>query len=113
MRTRTVVVIVALAHSALSVGLFMLVSGAGMARFDTGAPSSNAEWVLEIIVAILHAPVATLAFESVPIGWLPGLWGYLPLLLNSLIWALVLVWIARLLGRFRSPRRVVDPRAGD
>lgn len=106
MRHKVFVALVAVAHAALSIELFVLAFGSGMERFDSSASPSTGERLLEGLVTILHAPLVTLALPQSPAGWFPGLWGYIPFLLNSLLWAAVLVWTARL---YQSRRRSLKP----
>ena len=77
----------------------------GMARFDTGNTALSASekiihWLGEILMWPLFAPLTRWGGR-----WLThlfsGLLGYIPLLLNSLIWALVITWLWR---RIREKR---------
>ncbi len=62
-----------------------------MARFDTGQEATLFERLLEVFVDVVFFPLVHLAFLA-PRGWFPGIWwGYVPILLNSALWAYVLV----------------------
>ncbi len=88
-KTRAVVLITLL-HAAATVGAFVLLFGIGMGRFDTGQEATLFEWILEGFVGVVFFPLVHLAFLA-PRGWFPGLWGYLPILVNSALWACALV----------------------
>ena len=91
---------IAIAHFAVSLTLFFEQFGMGMARFDTGAEASIGERVLGVVVSVLHSPVVTVGLAVIPARALPGLWGYVPFMLNSLLWGFALT---ALLARLRPP----------
>ena len=82
------------AHAALTVFLFLVTFNRGMSRFDTGAPPTPADNVLESASTVLIFPLGTLAmrWDLAPV-FFPGLLGYLPVVANSLVWALVAWWL--------------------
>ena len=82
----------------------MTVFGMGMARFDTGAGASLGEHVIRAVVEVLNLPVVTAALAVTPVRALPGLWGYLPFALNSLVWGLALT---AAISRWQSARRTL------
>ena len=100
MRRALVVAGITVAHFVLSVGLFLTEFGMGMARFDTGAEASIGERVFGVVVSVLHSPVVTVGLAVIPARALPRLWGYVPFMLNSLLWGFALT---ALLARLRSP----------
>ncbi len=109
MRKALAVFIIASLHVALSVCVLVLSFGRGMQRFDKGvAALQSVDHILDVALLILWSPFMHLAMLA-PKGWVAGLWGYLPLIMNSLLWALLLVhghsWLRR---RFGS-RRVASP----
>lgn len=67
-----------------------------MARFDSGGDPSSSERFLEGLSAVLNFPVfaAVLRLKHVA-KWLPGLWGYLPIFVNSVLWAVALLYIVK------------------
>ena len=73
-----------------SVSLLIFVFGSGMARFDTGGPSSLAERIAGWLLNVLAFPVV-LALDWLPSLRLAGLWGYIPFVLNASIWGLGVV----------------------
>jgi hypothetical protein len=87
-------------HAALSFGLFLFTFSTGMARMEAAAEPTLPEKILEAAVQVLYFPFMHLA-RLVP-GWFSGLWGYLPLLVNSLFWAVVLVELWFFLRSFRA-----------
>ena len=89
-RTLAAALIVVVAHAALTAGVSVAVFGGAMARFDTGELASLPERALGAVLAVLLFPLGLLALYVRP-SWLQGLWGYIPLLVNSLLWAAVLV----------------------
>jgi hypothetical protein len=81
-------------HAGLSWALFLSAFSIGMHQFDTGAPDSLLQTVVETSSNVLLSPVFTAVVESKRLRPLfPGLLGYFPLLLNSAVWAF-LVWAA-------------------
>jgi len=84
------VVAIAVPHFALSMWLFFVSFGVGMARFDSGGHPSALERVLGAVVAVLHAPLTMALAAVLPARALPGWWGYVPPALNSLLWGVVL-----------------------
>ena len=80
-------------HAAASWALFLSAFSVGMSRFDTGGPKSFLETALEASSNVLLNPVFVPVTSSARLRpFFPGLLGYVPLLLNSLVWA-VLVWL--------------------
>ncbi len=92
MRKLAVILLAATTHAALSLGGFLLAFQKGMARFDAGGPTSMIEQALNIVVFVLHFPLVHLA-QGAPRGWFSGLWGYVPILANSLLWSVMLVYV--------------------
>jgi hypothetical protein len=88
MRKTLLFVTLMIAHAGASVALYLLVFGLGMARFDTGTPPSFMEGALGLLATILHSPLLTLFGDRIPEAWWAVCRGYLPFLLNSLIWVL-------------------------
>lgn len=48
---------------------------------------------------LLHLPLVTLALY--PREWFPGNWVYVPMAVNSLIWAIGICWLIRLFQKAR------------
>jgi hypothetical protein len=107
MKLRTVFVVggLTLGHAALSFVLFMASLGSAMSRFDTGAAATAGERVLETVAEILlwpiFAPLAHWGGRNVD-ALFPGVLGYVPLLLNSLLWALAIALLWRRMRRVRA-----------
>ena len=97
-------VLFVLIHAASSVGAFLVCFSQGMDRFDTGAPAAAFEHLACGMAAVLLSPIATLMvrWEYASI-FFPGLLAYLPVLANSLVWAVATGWLLAL-GRRRWHR---------
>jgi hypothetical protein len=99
MTLRSVLIVggITVAHAALSFLLFMAAFGASMGRFDSGEAATAGERILDFVAEILlwplFAPLTHWGGRSVDAVF-PGVLGYIPLLLNSLLWAfaIVLAW---------------------
>lgn len=108
-RDRILFALVTSLHIVASLCLLGLVFGHGMARFDTGGPSGLTERIAGWLLNVLAFPMVT------ALGWLPGLplpglWGYIPFVLNASIWGLGAVVVRRrirvtLMERERSWRK--------
>ena len=91
------------AHAALSVLALVGSYAAGMRSFDSGARPTLIEQTLDSAADLLLSPIFTGLLDHEAGRLFPGLLGYLPVLLNSLLWALAawlllrLTWM--LLGR--------------
>jgi len=70
-----------------------------MARFDTGGEPGWVETTAEPLFSILSFPVLPL-LDRLPGLRFPGLWGYVPLMANSTLWAVVV------LALFQARRRM-------
>jgi hypothetical protein len=106
MSRRSIVLLIAAVHLVASVTLTVATYCLGMARFDTGAPPTSAERVIEACAQVLRFPVVTGA-SSAGLRF-PGPTGYLPFILNSLVWAVVASVLLRplcKLGRFLAFQR--------
>lgn len=85
-------------HLALSVGLLVFTFTAGMDRFDTGAPPTLFEKSAVFVSNVLFWPIV-FPFTH----WSPffirnvfgGLFGYLPMVVNSLLWGAGGWWLLK------------------
>ncbi|MCA1562966.1 MAG: hypothetical protein LC804_22795 [Acidobacteria bacterium] len=93
-------VLVASAHLIATVGLLVYTFGAGMARFDIPAERPWIEAAAAVLLNVLAFPLLPW-LSRLPALRLPGLWGYLPLVANSALWALVILVVFRM-GRRRA-----------
>jgi len=84
------IILIAMVHFIISHVLFIWSFGLGMARFDKGQPATALERIAEGVANVLDFPI-TLLVNQLPPTWLSGLVGYIPDVVNSLIWGLV-VW---------------------
>ena len=103
MRDALLFVSVTAVHFVCSVALLFYVVGAGMARFDSGLPGGPAETVAGWLFAAFVFPVLTV-LERVSVRF-PGLWGYIPFVVNSSVWSLAVVLARRRLRLMASRRR--------
>ncbi len=89
-----VLIIFALAavHFALSLAFFLLSFAGSMSRFDAASESSIFARIVDALAYVLLFPVVQLAVRSGG-GWMTGLTGYVPFVVNSLLWAIVLYFI--------------------
>ncbi len=94
--------LVSVTHLVATVGLTLAVFGQTLDRFDTGLPATAAERAIDGFGAILRFPLVTAALAS---GLrFPGLIGWAPFVLNSLLWAAVVgLWPGRRGGPPRTP----------
>jgi len=90
-----------LTHAIISFVLFLISYGYGMSRFDTGALPSLGEKILNVISTVLLWPICDPFSRwggKLSHDIFPGLFGYIPIVINSFIWALVIYWV---LGKTR------------
>jgi len=90
--------LITICHAMLTWLFFMLSFRMGMSRLDSGPPGMPGEHVLSRAAEIMMWPLITPLLHWQPKLFyraFPGLLGYIPLLLNSLIWALVIMWLWR------------------
>ena len=96
MKRQIPIILITIGHATLTWLLFLQSFRMGMPRFDSGAPIALGERVLSGAVTIMMW-----SFITPLVLWWPnqlnhlfsGLLGIIPLLLNSLVWALVIIWI--------------------
>jgi hypothetical protein len=96
MKKALILIAITLIHLGISFGLFLLDFSRSMRRFDMCTLPSAGDRMLHIISVILLYPV----FYPLSVGGGPtfhkifgGLLGYIPLIINSFIWAVVIYWI--------------------
>lgn len=85
-------------HFGVSWATFLMAFGSRMGRFDSGRPATPVESVIQVAAAVLLFPFSILAVH-LPAGWFPGLWGYIPFLLNSALWGCALYFLLVTLAR--------------
>jgi hypothetical protein len=76
-------------HFIISFGLFLYTFDMTMARFDNGKPIGFLDRQANILSEILFFPLVPLA-RLLPNEWFLGVSGYLPFVLNSFLWAIML-----------------------
>ena len=90
-------------HAIVSMGVLLLTINFGSGYFDrghVGLPVGIAIATLSLLVKVLFFPMLTL--REFTVQGFPELLGYIPLLLNSLIWGLVVWSILRFASKFRA-----------
>jgi hypothetical protein len=102
MRDVILFALVAGLHFVSSVCLLIYTFGAGMARFDSGAPAGLAETVAGWLLALLSVPLLTV-LERLSEPWFPGLLGYVPFAVNASLWGIAVV-VARRCWRNQPSR---------
>ena len=90
-------------HLVATLSLLMFVFGAGMARFDSGTPSNLTEKMAGWLLNVLAFPLVS-ALDWLPVLRFPGLWGYIPFVLNASLWGLGVVVARRRFRTWRSRR---------
>ena len=100
---KRILIILALAaiHFALSFAFFLLSFAGGMSRFDGARESSILERVVNGIAYVLLFPLVQLAVRAGG-GWMTGALGYVPFILNSLLWAIAIYFVINFLARPRT-----------
>jgi hypothetical protein len=73
-------------HLVVTIGLLLFVFGAGMGRFDTGGEPAWFEALCGRVLSVLGFPVLTFLDNRMGQRF-PGLWGYVPFVANSALWA--------------------------
>jgi len=85
------IAMLAVAHFSASAIGTMAKLHAAMQMFETGQPPSFVELLLDRMLTLLYFPLVTVA-RLAPRDAFPGLIGWLPFALNSLLWACAIVW---------------------
>jgi hypothetical protein len=96
-------------HAGTSLALFFRDFSLEMARLDSGLPPSGVDRLVSSASIVLLSPVFTAATRSDRIAvFFPGLLGWLPLVANSALWAVVSWWCVVALSRLRRTRATHD-----
>jgi hypothetical protein len=88
MKKWEIIVSATVVHLAASLYLFLVSFGIGMHHMDTGVHLRFGEKAVCLLSDILFLPIFVLKPH-----WFPGLWGYIPFILNSLVWGIA-TWLA-------------------
>ncbi len=85
------------AHFILQLGFLLLGFSAGMEHFDN--PDENTLKTKSELYfngyTVLSFPLLFIADRMIPLGILPGILGYIPFILNSALWSLVLYFLIK------------------
>jgi hypothetical protein len=98
MRRTLLFCLLAAMHLAVTIGLLIVVFGAGMARFDTGGEAQWLEAMCGRLLDVLAFPVLTV-LEHGTSRRFPGLWGYLPFAANSALWSAAALGVLKIARR--------------
>jgi|SRR6185312_14484626 len=93
--SRRITLVIAILHLVVSVALTATTYALSMDRFDADAPPTPAERIIEVCLQVLCFPIVRWAMASRV--RFPGLIGYLPFIVNSLLWATAISWIYRVI----------------
>jgi hypothetical protein len=85
LKKTAIIILIALVHFALSVGIVSLVMTVETAAEGEVQTPSAMFRTLAGITKLLHFPIISLAWYSR--HWFPGNWIYIPMGLNSILWA--------------------------
>ena len=89
------ITVLTLLHFGLTIVLSIMDLSAGMSRFDTGANPTMGNNVLHFVTTMLRWPIFEPLFKwggRLASQLFSGILGYIPMLLNSLVWG-ILGWI--------------------
>jgi len=89
-RRRTLVLFGTLA--AIQTVLFFLTFASTMHRFDTGEAATPIEQTVDVVAQLFAFPIVT-ATRLLPPRSFPGLWGWVPFVLNGLLWSALAVLV--------------------
>jgi hypothetical protein len=104
MRRTSLFTLLAALHFAATIGLLLFVFGAGMSRFDAGGEPGWFEAACGHLLTLLGFPVLPLLDGRTSLRF-PGLWGYVPFVANSALWAAALLSVAESVRRLGTRRR--------
>lgn len=90
MKKKVYLVVITALHFILTIGLMLFSFSEVMSRFDDGIPPTVKTHLFYTGMSILSFPIVSLARLGPSIY--PGLLGYIPYILNSLLWAFVIVY---------------------
>jgi hypothetical protein len=102
MRRLTSLGLLTAGHVAATVTLQVVAFVQGMSRFDSGEPTGWLERAAERGHSVLSFPLVDLMLDG---GWTLRGAGYIPILLNSLLWAVAIVLAASTYRRC-SPNQI-------
>lgn len=98
-------------HMAACFLAILVTFGQEIKRFETGDPEPMIQRVAEVIGLILLSPIDTW-LDTLPVqAYFPGLLGYIPMMMNSLLWGIVVWLIAAAITRISFRRARGRPRS--
>ena len=101
MKRILIILALAVVHFALSFAFFLLSFAGGMSRFDGAHESSILDRVVDGIAYVLLFPLVQFAVRAGG-GWMTGALGYVPFVLNSLLWSTSIYFFINFLARPRT-----------
>jgi hypothetical protein len=90
-RIARLIVVLAMIQTAVSFVLSLLTFASAMHRFDNGGEPTPVEQLFSAAAQLFAFPILTLA-RSLELRF-PGLWGWVPFILNGLVWSSVAVLV--------------------
>lgn len=91
-------------HLVVTIGLLLFVFGAGMGRFDTGGEPAWFEALCGRLLNLLMFPLSMLLDNRMGQRF-PGLWGYVPFVANSALWAAATLGVFKIVRGLRAKPR--------
>lgn len=90
-----IILLIALVHMAISVGGTLFAFSYGMEGFDTGEVKPFASLLSSIFLVMYYPVMGILRYTPGLHDAFPGLWGYIPIYINSILWASAIYYIYR------------------
>ncbi len=98
MKKFAIIILIAMIHFAACLAIIAISMSAASALNQ--AQATAAFRVLVTVTRILHFPIISLSWYSRQ--WFPGDWIYVPMAINSILWAAVLYILAILVTKLRK-----------
>ena len=103
----------AILHFVATVVVVMKRFTMGMTRFDSAEPTAALEGALGTAQRVILFPVGSVGIYQWFQGWLNGVLGWLPIVLNSMLWAAVILGVIMLITRaLRSQNNTSELTSG-
>jgi uncharacterized membrane protein len=97
-----IIILIAVIHFVLSVSIIAVTASIGSTLPPGQAQPSLGLKTLVLATKILHFPIISQAFFSRQ--WFPGSWIYIPMLVNSLLWAVVIFGLLYIFRRLKKKK---------
>jgi hypothetical protein len=100
---------IVLFHLLGTAGAMLKAFSMGMSRFDSGEPITMGEQFLMGMGKTMVFPIGTFC-QTLEWGNLPGILGWIPIILNSMLWAGILVGIMVVIGKHKESQNKTGGR---